>query len=78
VSPVLAITLGVLAAGVLPASIGALGAGNSWLQAVNPLALWQIVRALGLGLRRGSSPWCCSRRWACGCSTRAHCCRAGC
>jgi hypothetical protein len=46
-SPVLAITLGVLAASALPASIGALGAGNSFLQAVNPLALWQIARALG-------------------------------
>jgi len=46
-SPVLAITLGVLAASAMPASIGALGAGNSFLQAVNPLALWQIARALG-------------------------------
>jgi hypothetical protein len=46
-SPMVAIALGVLAACVLPASIGALGAGNSILQAVNPLALWQIVRALG-------------------------------
>jgi len=47
VSPVIAIALGVLAAGALPASIAALGAGNSFVQAVNPLALWQIVRSLG-------------------------------
>lgn len=47
-SPALAIALGVLAASALPASIGALGAGDSVLQAVNPLALWHIVRALGL------------------------------
>jgi hypothetical protein len=47
VSPLLAIALGVLAACVLPASIGALGAGDGVLQAVNPRALWQIVRALG-------------------------------
>jgi len=48
VSPVLAIALGTLAAGVLPASIGALGVGSSWLQAVNPQALWQIVQSLRL------------------------------
>ena len=46
-SPALAIALGVLAAGALPASIGALGVGNSFLQAVDPRALWHIVRALG-------------------------------
>jgi hypothetical protein len=48
VSAALAIALGVLAASALPASIGALGVGTSVLQAINPLALWQIARSLGL------------------------------
>jgi hypothetical protein len=45
-SPVLAIALEILAGILLPASIGALGVGNSFLQAINPLALWQIMRSL--------------------------------
>lgn len=46
VSPVPAVALEVLAFIALPASIGALGVGDNFLQAVNPLALWQIVQAL--------------------------------
>jgi hypothetical protein len=46
VSPVLAFTLELLAFIALPASIGALGVGNSFLQAINPMALWQIVQSL--------------------------------
>jgi hypothetical protein len=45
-STLLALALGVLALIALPASIGALGVGTSFLQAVNPLALWHIVQSL--------------------------------
>ncbi len=45
-SVALALALGVLAFIALPASIGALGVGNSILQAINPLALWHIVLSL--------------------------------
>jgi hypothetical protein len=37
-----------LALVALPASIAALAVGDAYWQAVNPLALWQIMRALGL------------------------------
>ncbi len=43
-SGALAIALGVLAFIALPASIGALGVGTSFLQAINPMALWHIVQ----------------------------------
>lgn len=49
VSAALAIALGVLACIALPASIGALGVGTSFLQAVNPIALWHIVQSLRMG-----------------------------
>jgi hypothetical protein len=45
-SGALAIALGVLAFIALPASIGALGVGTSFLQAINPMALWHIVQSL--------------------------------
>jgi hypothetical protein len=45
-SPLLALALGILACIALPASIGALGVGDSFLQAINPLALWQIMQSL--------------------------------
>jgi hypothetical protein len=45
-SPVLAVALEILAGIALPASIGALGVGSSFLQAINPLALWQVMRSL--------------------------------
>jgi hypothetical protein len=45
-SPLLALPLGTLACIALPASIGALGVGDSFLQAINPLALWQIMQSL--------------------------------
>jgi hypothetical protein len=45
-SPLLVLALEILACIALPASIGALGVGDSLLQAVNPLALWQIMRSL--------------------------------
>lgn len=45
-APTLAIDGVALAA--LPASIAALGVGDAYWQAINPLALWQIMRALGL------------------------------
>jgi hypothetical protein len=44
----LAIALACLALLALPASIGALGAGDGALQALNPMVLWRITRALGL------------------------------
>jgi hypothetical protein len=44
--PVPAVALQVLAFIALPASIGALAVGDNYLQAINPLALWQIVQAL--------------------------------
>ena len=37
-----------LALAALPASIAVLGVADVYWQAINPLALWQIVRALGL------------------------------
>src|SRR3984957_2140696 len=42
----IALALEVLALIALPASIGALGVGNNFLQAINPVALWHIVRSL--------------------------------
>jgi len=48
ISPWLALVLAILAGIALPASIGALGVGDTILQAVNPLALWQIMRSLHL------------------------------
>jgi hypothetical protein len=45
-STALAIALAVLAFIALPASIAALGVGTSFLQAINPMALWHIVRSL--------------------------------
>lgn len=47
-SPVLAVALEVLAFIALPASIGALGLGDSFWQAINPVVLWQIVQTLRL------------------------------
>ena len=47
-SPVLAVALEVLAFIALPASIGALGVGDSFWQAINPMVLWQIVQTLRL------------------------------
>jgi hypothetical protein len=46
VSPALAVVLELLAFIALPASIGALGVGNRFLQAINPMALWHIVQSL--------------------------------
>jgi hypothetical protein len=46
--PALALALELLAFIALPASIGALGVGDSFWQAVNPLVLWHIVRTLRL------------------------------
>jgi hypothetical protein len=48
-SAALALALEVLALIALPASIGALGVGDSFWQAINPLVLWQIVQTLRLG-----------------------------
>jgi hypothetical protein len=45
-STALAIALAVLAFIALPASIAALGVGTSFLQAINPMALWHIVHSL--------------------------------
>jgi hypothetical protein len=45
-SDALAVALNVLAFIALPASIGALGIGTSFLQAINPMALWHIVQSL--------------------------------
>jgi hypothetical protein len=42
----LALALEVLAFIALPASIGALGVGNNFLQAINPVALWHIMQSL--------------------------------
>jgi hypothetical protein len=42
----IALVLEVLAFIALPASIGALGVSNNFLQAINPLALWHIVQSL--------------------------------
>jgi hypothetical protein len=44
----LAMALACLALLALPASIGALGAGDGVLQALNPLVLWRIMQGLGL------------------------------
>jgi hypothetical protein len=44
----LALALAALLLLALPASIGALGAGDGILQAINPLVLWRIMRGLGL------------------------------
>ena len=46
VSPAFAVVLELLAFIALPASIGALGVGNRFLQAINPMALWHIVQSL--------------------------------
>jgi hypothetical protein len=44
----LTLILDALAFAALPASIAVLGVADEFWQAINPLALWQIVRALGL------------------------------
>ncbi|MGH8231295.1 MAG: hypothetical protein ACRESY_05685, partial [Steroidobacteraceae bacterium] len=44
----LALALACVALLALPASIGALGAGDGALQALNPVVLWRIMRGLGL------------------------------
>jgi hypothetical protein len=46
--PALALALELLALIALPASIGALGVGDSFWQAINPVVLWHIVRTLRL------------------------------
>jgi len=45
-SAALVVALEVLACIAVPASIGALGVGNRFQQAINPIALWHIVRSL--------------------------------
>ncbi|HEY4972283.1 MAG TPA: hypothetical protein VII41_01675, partial [Steroidobacteraceae bacterium] len=45
-SVLLALALGIVACVALPASIGALAVGDSFLQAINPLVLWQIMHSL--------------------------------
>jgi len=44
--PAPALLLDVLALAALPASIATLGAGERWWQALNPVTLWRVMRAL--------------------------------
>lgn len=46
--PLAALALAALAFTALPASIGALGVGDSFWQAINPRVLWQLVQTLRL------------------------------
>jgi len=48
VGPVAGLTLGALLLIALPANVALLGISDSWLHALSPLAVWRIMKGLGL------------------------------